>query len=82
MIEEINRQAREAGHDMATLDCVAMILHKPRLEQLAGSVTGRDQGDFRDLAYGEGLCLTGRSLSDFMEGKAEVEKPRFRQTAQ
>jgi hypothetical protein len=69
----IDREARLAGSDFRQLDTVALIMHKPRLEQLLSAMTSRDQSQFRAIEYAGGVYLTAATLDVLLQGNGQPE---------
>ena len=65
----IDKESKCKGQDMRKKKTIAMILHKPRLEQLLAGMTSQDEGTFRDLDYASGVCLKAESFDSLLQGR-------------
>jgi broad specificity phosphatase PhoE len=52
-------------------DTIAIILHKPRIEQLIAGITSEQEGRFRDLDYGSACLLQAPSFNALFQGRVE-----------
>jgi phosphohistidine phosphatase SixA len=71
ILETIGKEARYAGHELAGLDTVTLVLHQPRLQQLAAGITSRQETEFSNIGFSEAVCLRGDSFTAFLEGQGE-----------
>lgn len=73
MLEAIAQESLLRSKDLRKLDTVAFILHQPRLAQLLALITSRDESEFSDFRYSEGVCIRTESNEDCFAGHGEVE---------
>jgi Histidine phosphatase superfamily (branch 1) len=78
ILSAIQEESLATGNDLASVEVIAIVLHKPRLEQLLGGVMAQDQSRHRDLDYAEGVCVTATSLAALLQGKGQQEGPTIR----
>lgn len=72
LFAEIVRETQAVRKDFGKLSVVAFIMHQPRMREILGSMTGRNETEF-EFKYSEGICLRADSLGAFLIGKSTEE---------
>jgi hypothetical protein len=78
LLQAIGREAQALGNDLQQYEVVMFVMHQPRLQQLAASVTSQDESRFRGIEYGEGVCLRADSVQAMLDGTGTEEGPFIR----
>jgi phosphohistidine phosphatase SixA len=68
ILRSVDKESRARGQDIRELATVAMILHKPRVEQLLAGMTSKDDALFHDIEYASGRFLKAESFDDVLQG--------------
>lgn len=79
ILKTVDKESDCIGRGMRQFDTVAMILHKPRIEQILAGLTLQDEARFRDLDYGSGVWAKGDSWDTLLQGGV-TEYARLRVT--
>jgi phosphohistidine phosphatase SixA len=73
-LERVINESAKRHRELSNMEVMAIVTHKPRLEQLLAQITHeKSKSFFAALECGQGACLEAASLDDFSKGGGKIQ---------